>query len=321
MISLREYLAKQTLPEGLFEVLIAIVGASKKIQRDVSMAGLRDICGDAGQVNVQGEYVQKLDLLSNNYVKKALNDCGHVAVMASEEEDDCVVPENSRDDGYAVLFDPLDGSSNIDVNISVGTIFSIYKAVNGFSPTENCLQEGTQQVLGGYVLYGTSTMLVFTTGNGSQGFTYDPELKQYYLSHENIRTPEKDKYYSINEGNSATLFKSTLGFVDYLKGLTDNSPTTFSARYVGSLVSDFHRNLLKGGIYIYPGTSKNPEGKLRLLYEANPLAFICEQASGRSSNGHIRTMNLKPEKLHQRCPLYIGNDKLVMVAERHEAES
>jgi fructose-1,6-bisphosphatase I len=321
MISLRQFLSQHPLPDGLEAVLLGLVKSSKRIQRDVSMAGLRDVCGAAGQVNVQGEDVQKLDLLANNYVKDALNECGQVAVMASEEEDDHVIPDNNRDDGYAVLFDPLDGSSNIDVNVSVGTIFSIYKTVPELSPKDNCLQKGDQQVLAGYVLYGTSTMLVFTSGQGTHGFTYDAQEKQYFLSHENLSTPDKETYYSINEGNASSLFKGTLAFIDYLKGLTAEGKRSFSARYVGSLVSDFHRNLLKGGIYIYPGTQHNPQGKLRLLYEANPLAFICEQAGGRCSDGVIRTMEIVPNTLHQRCPLYIGNEKLVLIAEKYESKT
>ncbi len=319
MISLRDYLSQHSLSDGLEAVLWALVEASKHIQRDISLAGLRDICGAAGHVNVQGEAVQKLDLLANDYVKKALNECGQVAVLASEEEEEYIIPDNHKEDGYVVLFDPLDGSSNIDVNVSVGMIFSIYKAVPGLSALDNCLQTGDKQVLGGYVLYGTSTMLVFTVGTGTHGFTYDSEKKHYFLSHENIKTPNKDTYYSINEGNSSSLYKGTLKFIDYLKGLTAEGKRSFSARYVGSLVSDFHRNLLKGGIYIYPGTQKNPKGKLRLLYEANPLAFICEQAGGRCSNGDIRTMDIAPTELHERCALYIGNEDLVKIAESYEA--
>lgn len=302
---------------GELSALLSSVRLAAKIcHREINKAGLGDIMGDAGDTNIQGESQKKLDVFANERFKAALEARGEVCGIASEEEDHFVIFDNelSRDGKYVVLMDPLDGSSNIDVNVSVGTIFSIYKRV---TPVGSCvtmedfLQPGREQVAAGYVVYGSSTMLVYTTGNGVHGFTYDPSLGLFCLSHESITTPEDGSIYSINEGN---YHKFPTGVKKYIKYCQEPEATPahpYTARYIGSLVSDFHRNLLKGGIYLYPPTAKTPNGKLRLLYECNPLAFLIEQAGGKASNGYIRTMDIKPESLHQRTPFFIGSPKMV----------
>ncbi|MBI4949791.1 MAG: class 1 fructose-bisphosphatase [Deltaproteobacteria bacterium] len=282
-----------------------LVLAAKIISREVNRAGLIDILGSTGAQNVQGEEVQKLDELANEMLIRTMEHGGHLSGMASEEMEEIVKVDGKFPKGsYLLLFDPLDGSSNIDVNISVGTIFSILKRPDGCdTTTKDFLQPGTSQVCAGYILYGSSTMLVYTTGHGVHGFTLDPSVGEFLLSHENIRIPEKGKIYSINEGNSRHWFPATSMYIEKLKA----NEKGYSARYVGSLVADFHRNLLKGGIFLYPADRKSKNGKLRLLYEANPLSFIVEQAGGKSSTGDKRVLDIVPEELHQRTPLIIGS--------------
>lgn len=291
-----------------------LVVAAKIISREVNRAGLIDILGATGSKNTHGEEVQKLDQYANATIVRTMEHGGHLAGMASEEMEDVISIDPKYPKGrYLLLFDPLDGSSNIDVNVSVGTIFSILKCAEhkaGITHKE-FLKPGAEQVAAGYMLYGSSTMLVYTTGHGVHGFTLDPGVGEFLLSHENIRIPEKGKIYSINEGNSKHWMEATSGYIGKLK----TNEKDYSARYVGSLVSDFHRNLLKGGIFLYPADKKSKNGKLRLLYEANPLSFIVEQAGGRASTGEKRILEIVPTELHQRTPLIIGSRLDVMEAE------
>lgn len=305
----------------LTALLSAIKLGAKIIHRDINKAGLVDILGTSGAENVQGEVQMKLDLYANEKLKAALKARGEVAGIASEEEDDIVIFEGDRANNgkYVVLMDPLDGSSNIDVNVSVGTIFSIYRRITPIGQPvteEDFLQPGNCQVAAGYVVYGSSTMLVYTTGNGVHAFTYDPSLGVFCLSHERVRFPEKGNMYSINEGN---YIKFPLGVKKYIKYCQEQDEAThrpYTSRYIGSLVADFHRNLLKGGIYIYPSTASHPSGKLRLLYECNPMAFLAEQAGGKATDGFRRILDIAPEKLHQRAPFFVGTSSMVEDAER-----
>lgn len=290
----------------LSQLLRDIALAGKIINRDVNKAGLSDIAGGHGSTNVQGEAQQKLDVIADQRFVRALTNGGEVCAIVSEEEDDIIhVNPNSR---YVVAMDPLDGSSNIDVNVSIGTIFSIYRRlspVGGPVQMEDVLQKGISQVASGYILYGSSTMLVYTTGHGVNGFTYEPSLGEFVLSHENMKCPENGTIYSINEGAYYSFDQSVRDYIDYCK------KEKYSARYIGSLVSDFHRNMLKGGIYIYPKTESAPNGKLRLMYECNALAFIAEQAGGIATNGVDRIMDLELTELHQRSPLFLGSKQMV----------
>ncbi|MFZ3072692.1 MAG: class 1 fructose-bisphosphatase [Thermodesulfobacteriota bacterium] len=286
---------------GLFSDLVL---AAKIISHKVNMAGLVNILGSAERQNVQGEEVQKLDELANSAIISTMENGGHLSGMASEECEGVIeISDGYPKGGYLLLFDPLDGSSNIDVNISVGTIFSIIRKIPLKEKTgvEDFLRPGAEQVAAGYVIYGPSTMLVYTTGHGVHGFTLDPGVGEFLLSHENIRIPERGNIYSVNEGNSKRWPDAAKNYVEKLK---ENGRC---ARYVGSLVADFHRNLLKGGIFLYPADKKNPNGKLRLLYEANPLSFVVEQAGGASTNGQKRILDITPVELHQRTPLIIGS--------------
>lgn len=286
---------------GLFSDLVV---AGKTISREVNKAGLINILGKTGQTNVQGEEVQKLDEYANDTIVNMMEHGGYLAGMASEEVEEMIeIPSRYPKGKYILLFDPLDGSSNIDVNVCVGTIFSIIKCKSDPDKVSvtDLLQPGSEQVCAGYIIYGSSTMLVYTTGHGVHGFTLDPTVGEFLLSHEDIKTPEKGKIYSINEGNTKSWFDGTRNYIDRIK------EDGYSGRYIGSLVADFHRNLLKGGVFLYPGDSKSPKGKLRLLYEANPLSFIVEQAGGASSTGEKRIMEVEPKELHQRTPLIIGS--------------
>lgn len=304
----------------LTALLSAIKLGAKIIHRDINKAGLVDILGTSGVSNVQGEVQMKLDLFANEKLKAALKARGEVAGIASEEEDDIVIFEGSRAENakYVVLMDPLDGSSNIDVNVSVGTIFSIYHRITpiGQPVTEaDFLQPGHRQVAAGYVVYGSSTMLVYTTGCGVHAFTYDPSLGVFCLSHEKVMYPAEGQMYSINEGN---YIKFPLGVKKYLKYCQEQDEATgrpYTTRYIGSLVADFHRNLLKGGIYMYPSTGTYPNGKLRLLYECNPISFLCEQAGGKASDGANRILDIQPTELHQRAPFFVGTKSMVEKAE------
>ena len=289
--------------------------AAKVVNFQVNKAGLVDIIGNNNITNTQGESQQKLDLYANNIFLNALKNRNIVCGIASEEEEDFISVnslDNSNNNKYVVLLDPLDGSSNIDVNVSVGTIFSIYKRVTKTGTSvdkSDFLQDGNNQVAAGYIIYGTSTMLVYTTGDGVNGFTLNPAIGSFYLSHPNIKYPSDGKIYSINEGN---YLQFPQGVKDYIKFCQNESnKSAYTSRYIGSLVSDFHRNMIKGGIYLYPNTASHPNGKLRLLYECNPIAFICEQAGGVATNGVSRIMDLKPNKLHQRTPFYCGSIEMI----------
>jgi fructose-1,6-bisphosphatase I len=300
----------------LTKLLSSIRLASKIINREVNRAGLGiDILGSTHNENIQGEVQQKLDVYADNQMIYALKARGEVCAIASEENETYVVLDNelSKKGKYIVLFDPLDGSSNIDVNVSIGTIFSIYRRLDENKPvSENdFLQKGIKQVAAGYVIYGSSTMLVYTTGHGVNGFTLDPSIGTFCLSHPNIKIPDSGKIYSINEGNYNQMQEGAKKYIDWCKQEDKASSRPYSSRYIGSLVADFHRNLLKGGIYIYPATQKDSNGKLRLLYEANPLAFICEQAGGLATDGKNRILDIQPQQLHQRVPLFIGSRLMV----------
>ena len=295
--------------------------AAKVVNHEIRKAGLVDITGAAGDVNIQGEAQQKLDVLANDLFKQTLINREIVCGIASEEEDDFVIVEGqskTNENKYVLLMDPLDGSSNIDVNVSVGTIFSIYRRVSpdGTPVTkEDFLQKGSEQVAAGYVAYGTSTMLVFTTGNGVNGFTLNPALGTFYLSHPNMQFPEIGKIYSVSEGYFTYFQEGMKRFLIHCKELNEADNRPYTARYVGSLVTDFHRNMIKGGIYVYPSTKITPNGKLRLLYECNPMAFICEQAGGKATDGFTRIMDINPTELHQRVPFYCGSKQMVEKAE------
>ncbi|MFQ5737866.1 MAG: class 1 fructose-bisphosphatase [Acidobacteriota bacterium] len=297
--------------------------ACKIISKEVNKAGLAEILGLAGHQNVHGDQVLKLDVFADETIFKAMDHGGHVCLMASEEHEDVLpIPDQFKRGNYVLLFDPLDGSSNIDVNVSIGSIFSILrrKSEGPDGTLEDCLQPGVEQVAAGYVIYGSSTMLVYTAGQGVFGFTLDPSIGEFLLSHQDIRIPKRGSIYSINEGYAADWDPGTRRYVTYLKTTAANSGKSYSLRYIGSLVSDFHRNLLRGGIFLYPATYKdpnNPKPKLRLLYEANPLAFIVEQAGGRASTGSQRIMEIRPTSLHQKVPLVLGSPEDVSLYEEY----
>ncbi len=282
--------------------LTAIETAAKIIAAHVRMAGLADILGQAGKINIQGEEVQKLDELSNEVMIKHLSDSGQFFALASEEMDEPIYPPKGVDGKYVIAFDPLDGSSNIDVNVNIGTIFSIHKRIKGTE--EDFLQEGYKQVAAGYIIYGSSTMFVLTTGNGVNGFTLDPSVGLFLLSHPDMKVPEKGKIYSINEANSKKWIEK--GLVDYIEALKDEG---YTSRYIGSMVADVHRTLIKGGMFGYPADRKNTTGKLRLLYEASPMAFIIEQAGGKATDGKTDILQIKPTDIHQRTPVFLGSKK------------
>lgn len=294
--------------------------AAKVISLEVNKAGLVDVLGYTGDENVHGEHVKKLDIFAHEILFHAMNHGGHLAVMASEEEEDIIhIPEKHHIGKYVLLFDPLDGSSNIDANVSIGTIFSIYKRVtpDGEPGTmEDCLQPGYNQVAAGYVLYGSSTIMVYTAGDGVHGFTLDPAFGEFLLSHENIKTPKTANIYSLNEGNYKYWHKGLKKYIKYVQDADDRRGKPYSSRYIGSMVADIHRNLLYGGIFIYPADRRSPNGKLRLLYECNPMAFIVEQAGGRAIDGKRRILNIEPKSLHQRVPIYIGSESAVNMVEK-----
>ena len=301
-------------------ILSSIRLSAKIIHRDINRAGLtQDILGVSGDENIQGETQMKLDVFANETMKKALIARGDVAGFASEEDDTFVAfdTERGRNAKYILMTDPLDGSSNIDVNVSVGTIFSIYKRISPIGTPvtmDDFLQPGRKQVAAGYVTYGSSTMLVYTTGNGVNGFTYDPSLGLFILSHPNMKMPYEGKYYSINEGQYLKFPDGVKKFIKFCQEEDKPTGRPYSSRYIGSLVSDFHRNLLKGGIYIYPTTKSHPNGKLRLLYEGNPMAFLAEQAGGMATDGTNAILDIKPTELHQRVPFFVGSTAMVKKA-------
>ena len=301
----------------LSRLLNDIAVAAKIVTRDVRRAGLVDnILGAQGEINIQGEQQQKLDVVADNQFIKMFELGGEVCGIGSEENDNYMAfqSEMSKNGKYVVLFDPLDGSSNIDVNVSIGTIFSIYHRISpiGTEATlEDMLQPGDKQVAGGYVLYGSSTMLVYTTGNGVNGFTLDPSIGEFCLSHPNMKTPETGRIYSMNEGNIAVCHPGYRKYTEYCQEEDASTGRPYSGRYIGSLVADFHRNLIKGGIYFYPTTPAAPKGRLRLLYECNPLAFVIEQAGGLATDGAQRIMSIKPTELHQRVGFIVGSKQMV----------
>jgi len=299
--------------------------AAKVISLEVNKAGLVDIIGFTGDSNVHGEQVKKLDIFAHDMLIRAMDHGGHLCVMASEEEEDIIhIPPKFNLGKYVLLFDPLDGSSNIDANVSIGTIFSIYRRVSpdGESGTlKDCLQPGSKQVAAGYIVYGSSTILVYSSGNGVHGFTLDPAFGEFILSHNNIQIPKKAKIYSINEGNYLYWHPGLKKYIKYLQEEDEKTDRPYSGRYIGSMIADFHRNLLYGGIYMYPGDSRNPNGKLRLMYECNPVAFIAEQAGGRAIDGKQRILDIKPDNLHQRVPIFVGSADDVTMVEKFMVES
>jgi len=298
-------------------ILYDLAVAAKMISSKVRRAGLIDILGGAGTDNVQGEAQQKLDVIANAIITKAMDHGGRLCAMASEEEQEIIpIPPQFKCGKYVLLFDPLDGSSNIDVNVPVGTIFSVLRRVTpgaGPGTLDDMLQPGHRQVAAGYVIYGSSTMMVYSTGHGAHGFTLDPSIGEFLLSHPNIRIPERGKYLSVNDAYERYWSEPARALMRRYRGL-DNQHEPMNVRYVGSLVADFHRNLLGGGIFAYPENTKNPEGKLRLLYECNPLAFICEQAGGAAINGRQRLLDVVPSTLHERTALYVGSQLEVETA-------
>lgn len=327
VITLNEFIIERQADfpyaKGELTRLLTHIGiAAKVVHREVNKAGLVDILGEIGERNVQGEDQKKLDVYANEKFVNALQGSGECCGLASEENQKIIAFEDdlAKNGPYIVSIDPLDGSSNIDVNVSIGTIFAIYRRVTprGHVAGEiDFLQEGTRQVAAGYVIYGSSTMLVYTTGRGVNGFTLDPSIGEFCLSHTDMKIPQTGNLYSINEGN---YIKFPEGVKQYLKYCQENDPPTnrpYTSRYIGSLVADFHRNLLKGGIFIYPKTEQNPEGKLRLLYECNPMAFLIEQAGGKATDGRgNRVLDIKPEDLHQRVPYFVGSRNMVDEAEK-----
>lgn len=325
VLTLSEFIVKNqdqfAHAKGELSRLLNSIGlAAKIVNREVNKAGLVDILGDFGSENVQGEQVKKLDVYANDTFIDCIRLRGECCAMASEENEDIVYfdEELARNAKYVICIDPLDGSSNIDVNVSIGTIFSIYRrvtAVGELPSIEDFLQPGTEQVAAGYIVYGSSTMLVYTTGFGVNGFTLDPSIGEFCLSHPNMQIPKNGPVYSINQGYFNDFSKGVKDYVHFCQSPQPPKNSPLALRYIGSLVADFHRNMIKGGIYIYPLTSDSPNGKLRLLYECNPLAFIVEQAGGKASNGNTRIMELKPSKLHQRVPFFVGSFDMVAKAE------
>lgn len=311
---------------GAFTTLLnELIVAAKVISREVNKAGLADILGATGRTNVQEEQVQKLDIFSNQVIIERLQHVGQLCCMGSEENADLIeIPSHYPKGNYIIVFDPLDGSSNIDVNVNIGTIFGIYLKKSDETEIDmllnDVLQPGVNQVAAGYFIYGSSTMMVYTTGKGTgvHGFTLYPSVGEFLLSHENIRIPERGKTYSVNEGNYAFWDEKTLALVNYFKARDKDSGRPYTSRYIGSLVADFHRNLLKGGIFMYPADSKDPQkptGKLRLMVEANPLAMVVREAGGYASDGNGPILDINPREFHQRVPLYIGSREDVELAE------
>jgi len=311
--------------KGELSRLLRDIGiAAKIVNREVNKAGLVDILGDAGTINIQGEGQKKLDVFANEQFISALTSGGECCIVATEEEDEFVPIDSpvSKNAKYIVCIDPLDGSSNIDVNVGVGTIFSIYrrKSTDGDATIADVLQKGTEQVAAGYIVFGSSTMLVYTTGKGVNGFTLDPSIGEFCLSHPDLKIPEDGIIYSINEGNYVHFPEGVKKYIKYAQVEDAATNRPYTSRYIGSMVADIHRNLIKGGIYMYPTTAASPNGKLRLLYECNPMAFIIEQAGGIASDGLNRILDIEPSELHQRTSIFIGSPKMVRLAESMMAE-
>lgn len=304
----------------LSALLSSIRLAGKVVNQAINKAGLSEILGKAGKENVQGESQAKLDVMANDVFISTLKNRGEVCGLASEELEDYISFDNeiNREAKYIVLIDPLDGSSNIDVDITVGTIFSIYRRISkpGTPVTrEDFLQPGINQVAAGYIIYGTSTILVYTTGKGVNGFTFDPGIGSFFLSHPQIKFPEVGHIYSVNEGNYVHFPTGVKKFIKWMQEIDEQDRRPFTARYTGSLVADFHRNMLLGGVYLYPTGTTSPKGKLRLLYECNPMAFLTEQAGGKCTDGFQRILELQPRELHERVPFFCGNRLMVEKAE------
>jgi len=299
-------------------LLYDIALAAKVIAHKTNRAGLVDILGRVGATNIQGEEQQKLDVFAHNIIFQLCDHTGRLCVMASEEEEDILrIPEQYKKGSYVLVYDPLDGSSNIDVNVSIGTVFGVYRCIDWElrGRVEDVLQPGRNLVAAGYVLYGSSTMLVYTTGQGVHGFTLDPELGEFLLSHPNMRMPEPPAYYSVNYSYYSRWSSGVKEYMKWLQSSGNGQNPPLSSRYIGSLVADFHRNLMRGGVFCYPAETAKPNGKIRLLYEASPLAMIAEQAGGYASNGTSSILDIEPVELHQRTPFYIGNYSLVHQAE------
>jgi fructose-1,6-bisphosphatase I len=306
--------------KGELSRLLRDIGiAAKIVNREVNKAGLVDILGDQGATNVQGENQKKLDVYANEQFIAALSSGGECCIVASEENDDMVRidSEVSKNAKYIVAIDPLDGSSNIDCNVAVGTIFSIYRRItkDGLPTLEDVLQKGTNQVAAGYIIYGSSTMLVYTTGKGVNGFTLDPSIGEFCLSHPNLKIPKEGTIYSINEGNYVHFPDGVKQYIKYCQVEDNATLRPYTSRYIGSMVADIHRSIIKGGVFIYPTTSSAPNGKLRLMYECNPMAFIIEQAGGKASDGFNRILDLEVDSLHQRSAIFIGSENMVLKAE------
>lgn len=305
------------LATGELSGLLRDIGlAAKRVNVEVNKAGLVDILGDAGAINVQGEDVKKLDVFANNQFSGALRHGISCAGIGSEEMDDFIAfdDEVSRQSKYVCLFDPLDGSANIDVNVSIGTIFSVYRRITPVGTVANesdFLQQGIKQVAAGYIVYGSSTMLVYATRRGVNGFTLDPSIGEFCLSHPDMKCPDHGNIYSINYGNLSQYPEGVKRYTECCEAKNESNGGPYTQRYIGSMVADVHRNLIKGGIFMYPGTTSKPQGKLRLLYECNPFAFIIEVAGGRATDGKHRILDLKPEALHQRSPLFIGSKAMM----------
>lgn len=313
------------IPEatGLFSgLMMGIATAAKVVAREVNKAGLLDVLGLTGEQNVQGEKVQKLDEFANRVFIRHLSRSGHFCIIASEENaDPIVVPPSYRPGPYVISIDPMDGSSNIDANVSIGTIFSVHRKISPDpeGTIEDLLQPGRKQVAAGYILYGSSTMMVFSSGAGVHGFTLDPSLGEFLLAHEDIRVPERGRIYSVNEGNFHFWSKGVQEYVKYLKEVDAASGRPYSSRYIGSMVADAHRTLVYGGVFMYPADNKSPRkttGKLRLLYEASPMAYLMEQAGGRATTGERPILDIVPDRIHQRVPVFIGSRKDIELLER-----
>ncbi len=322
IITLNQFISDQQnqfpfVKGSLSKIFRDIQLAAKMINRDVRKAGLIDILGNFGETNIQGEEQKKLDVISNDVFLKLMDFGGDCVCVVSEENDDIHWCPDGADAKYILAIDPLDGSSNIDVNASIGSIFSIYKRLSPDKPVgkEDILQKGNAQVAAGYVIYGTATMLVYTTGSGVNGFTLDDSIQEFCLSHPDIKTPQTGTIFSLNEGNLNEFPQGIINYINWCKQSNKEEKRPYSARYIGSLIADFHRNLLKGGVYLYPSTIKAPNGKLRLLYECNPMAFLVEQAGGTATNGSMRIMDIEPTDLHQRTPIIIGSTAMVQKVE------
>jgi fructose-1,6-bisphosphatase I len=318
--------ADHPFAKGELSRLLRDIGiAAKIVNREVNKAGLMDILGQAGSTNIQGENQQKLDIYANEQFISALKSGGECCIVASEENEEIVMLDTdvSLDAKYIVAIDPLDGSSNIDVNVSVGTIFSIYRrqSTEGRATLEDVLQRGVKQVAAGYIIYGTSTMLVYTTGKGVNGFTLDPSIGEFCLSHPEMQIPKTGHIYSINEGYYVHFPQGVKSYIKYCQVEDEATHRPYSSRYVGSMIADLHRSMIKGGIFIYPITAATPGGKLRLVYECNPMSFIIEQAGGRATDGKTRILELEVTSLHQRTPIFIGSEQMVLKAEEFMADA